>query len=93
MFCCLNDPSVSVTFVPVCLSVVGGAGLSDGLPQPGDEEVLRGSAGRPHQQTDAAHPRQTAAPQNLRRAVEPAEAGAQQGMKITNTQTLKYTTI
>lgn len=59
--------------------VVGGAGLTDGRPQSADEEERRGPAGRPHQQADAAHQGQTAAPQDLHRPVEPAQAGAQQG--------------
>lgn len=65
------------------MSVVGSAGFADRVPQPGDEEALRGAPGRSHQQTDAAHQRQTAAPQNLRRALEPSAAGAQQGAKQT----------
>lgn len=64
----------------LCLSVLGSAGLTDRVSQSADEKALRRSAGRSNQQTHAAHQRQTAAPQNLRRAVEPAEAGAQQGV-------------
>lgn len=75
----IKPVAVSLSFVP-CPSVMGSPGLSDGPPQSGDEEALRGLAGRSHQQADAAHQRQTAAPQNLRRAVEPAEAGAEQGV-------------
>lgn len=85
IFSCLND--LSPRLLAPCLSVMGGAGLSDWLSQSGDEEVLGGSAGWSHQQTDAAHQGQTAAPQNLHGAVEPAEAGAQQGVWPTHTHT------
>lgn len=69
---------------------MGCAGVPDGHSQSDDEEVLRGPAGRSHQQTDAAHSGQTAAPQNLHGAVEPAEAGAQQGLCLR--RSVKYTT-
>lgn len=62
--------------------VVGSAGLADRRPQPADEEERRGRAGRPHQQADAAHQGQAAAPQNLHRPVEHAQAGAQQGQRL-----------
>lgn len=62
------------------LSVIGSAGLSDRLSQSADEEALGGSAGWSHQQTDTAHQRQTATPQNLLRALEPFETGTQQGV-------------
>lgn len=60
-------------------SVLGGSGVSDRPSEPADGGVFRRAAKRTRQQIDAAHPRQTAAPQKLRRAVEPPEAGAQQG--------------
>lgn len=76
-----SDPSSTISLTcGCCLSVVGNAGLSDRHAQSGDEEALWRSAGWSYQQTDAAHQRQTAAPQNLFRSLEPTEKWAQQGV-------------
>lgn len=87
----LYVPTMCTADFCLCLSVMGSAGVTDGVSQSADEKALWRSAGRSNQQTHAAHQRQTAAPQNVRRAVEPAEAGAQQGVWLTRAHARAHT--